>query len=73
MTFIGIGLMWWALLASFAFIAVLFFALFWIADIADRHRRARPAPITLGRDVLLPRAVAIPTAHRRAHPTRWPT
>jgi len=62
---LGISLMWWALLASFAFIAVLFFALFWIADIADRHRRARPAPITLGRDVLLPRAVTRPAKWRK--------
>ncbi len=56
------SLMFIALLCSYTLVGVLSFACFWLADIADRARRNRPAPIVLEP---LPRCIARPAVLRR--------
>lgn len=54
-------------------LAAFFFSLMYAADRADaRRRRSNPIAIIGVDRSALPLAVAIPTAHRRKHPSRWP-
>lgn len=63
--------LFWALLLSFAVSGLLCIA--WVAAL-DRSDARKPIEVAPPTPTInhLPRAVAIPTVHRRKHPGRWP-